>query len=201
MFKNTSPTTSAGSSTVQTDFIKSIEPHTAALYRYCLTLSGNRDDADDLLQNTLIKGYLKREAFLGQGSMIGWLCGIARNEYFDIHRTSSRRRAILDQASRGASGVTRSLPGGGAVPLSPEESAVNAESAAVLLRCLQEIPHDFREVVFLCDVEDMSYADAAEALSIPVGTVKSRHARGRERLRDAYERLNSLAPEIRQKVG
>ncbi|WP_437893024.1 sigma factor-like helix-turn-helix DNA-binding protein [Sorangium sp. So ce124] len=63
-----------------------------------------------------------------------------------------------------------------------------------LHRCLQEVPEEFRTVVVLCDIEEVGYNNVAELLGIPRRTVKSRHARGRARLRDPYERL--AAPRV-----
>jgi RNA polymerase sigma-70 factor, ECF subfamily len=64
----------------------------------------------------------------------------------------------------------------------------------VLLACLQELPEELRTVVVPCDIEEAGYDNVAELLGIPKGTVKSRHARGRARLRDACERL--AAPHV-----
>lgn len=58
----------------------------------------------------------------------------------------------------------------------------------MLLGCLAELPDDFRAAVVLCDVEELGYEEAAALLGVPIGTVKSRHARGRARLREVYER-------------
>lgn len=72
---------------------------------------------------------------------------------------------------------------------------MQGEHAGILMQCLQKLPEDFRAVVVLCDIEELGYDRAAEILGIPKGTVKSRHARGRARLREVFEATTSTRNE------
>ncbi|WP_438013694.1 RNA polymerase sigma factor [Sorangium sp. So ce315] len=168
-------------------FESAVRPALPRLYRFCISLCGARDQADDLFQNALLKAYLNAASFEGRSDLGVWLCGIARNEYVEAYRTEARRRGLLDRLVEACTEVLGVVPRA-EVP-SPEDVAILGQDTGVLLACLQEIPEEFRTVVVLCDIEDLGYDSVAEVLGIPKGTVKSRHARGRARLRDAYERL------------
>ncbi|WP_437284039.1 RNA polymerase sigma factor [Sorangium sp. So ce406] len=168
-------------------FESAVRPALPRLYRFCISLCGARDQADDLFQNALLKAYLNAASFEGRADLGVWLCGIARHEYLEAYRTEARRRGLLDRLIEACTEVLGVVPH--AEVQSPEEIAILSQDTGVLLACLQEIPEEFRTVVVLCDIEDLGYDNVAEVLGIPKGTVKSRHARGRARLRDAYERL------------
>lgn len=167
-------------------FEATLKPHLPRLYRFCLALSGAEDRADDLFQNTLIKAYLNFSSFEGRSDLVVWLCGIARHEHLEARRTEARRRGIFERfvdacaAALGLEENEEKHP-------SPETYAIEGEHAGLLMQCLQKLPEDFRAVVVLCDIEELGYDRAAEILGIPKGTVKSRHARGRVRLREVFE--------------
>jgi RNA polymerase sigma-70 factor, ECF subfamily len=173
-------------------FEAAVRPVLPRLYRFCFALSGDRDRADDLFQNTLVKAYLNAASFEGRSDLVVWICGIARNEHLETSRTDARRRGIFDRfvdACASALGL-----GPEAVERqSPEKSAIRSQQSDLLHACLQKLPEEFRAVVVLCDIEELGYDRAAEILGIPKGTVKSRHARGRARLREAYEKLSTIA--------
>jgi len=177
------------------EFEAAVRPVLPRLYRFCLALAGSRDRADDLFQNTLVKAYLNASAFEGRSDLVVWICGIARNEYLEARRTDARRRGIFE---RFVDACASALGFGAEAETveSPEASAMHRENANLLLVCLQKLPEDFRAVVVLCDIEELGYDRAAEILGIPKGTVKSRHARGRARLREAYEKLASREAEL-----
>jgi len=167
-------------------FESAVRPVLPRVYRFCLALSGSRDRADDLLQNTLIKAFTNAASFEGRSDLVVWLCGIARHEHLEQVRTESRRRGIFEQfidTCASALGFDRDE----ADKKSPNAMMMEREEASLLLTCLGTLPEEFRAVVALCDIEDLGYDEVAEILGIPKGTVKSRHARGRARLRVAYE--------------
>jgi RNA polymerase sigma-70 factor, ECF subfamily len=172
------------------DFQHFVQPHLPRLYRLCLTLCRNPSEADDLLQNALVKAYLHRASYEGRGSLISWLYGIVRHEHIEIVRTQRRRKSLLDVALDRWSDVLESWFGGpGKVEASPEDAAIMQQEAQSLLACLRSVREPFRTAVFLCDVEDMGYEEAAQVMGVAIGTVKSRHARGRAMLREAFEKL------------
>ncbi len=169
------------------EFEAAVRPSLPRLYRFCVSLCGDRDMADDLFQNALVKAYLNAASFEGRSELGVWLCGIARHEYLESRRTETRRQGLLARVVDACSEALGLLPGGEAS--SPEAVAILNQDTDLLLSCLKQLPEEFRTVVVLCDIEELGYDRVAELLGIPKGTVKSRHARGRARLRDVYEKV------------
>jgi RNA polymerase sigma factor (sigma-70 family) len=138
------------------------------LRSYARALCGNREDADDLVQSTLERAWLKATLWRGVADMRGWLFGIMHNLHVD-----SMRRARIPMVP-----IDDSTP---EIPVPPGQG--DRLAVMELAAALQQLPPEQREVLLLVALEDMPYADVAKALGIPVGTVMSRLARGRERLR------------------
>lgn len=170
-------------------FEAEVEPLLPRLHRLCLTMCRDKQEAEDLLQDALVRAYLHRDSFQGRGSLFGWLCGIARNQFIENRRALARRRSLLDSVLDGASAVLGSLFTGGAEQKDAETRLCQSEEAELMLRCLHALPEKYRLVVLLCDVEELGYEEAAASLGIPVGTVKSRHSRGRAQLGEAFKSL------------
>ncbi|NTX06520.1 RNA polymerase sigma factor [Myxococcus sp. CA040A] len=158
-----------------------VEPLLPRLHRFCLALCRSRQEAEDLLQDSLVRAFLNWDS-RDSGSWLGWLCGIARHQFLENRRTQARRRSLLDSVLEGASSVLGSLFEGGTEQPDPEARLCGAEEAELVLACLHALPEKFRLVVLLCDVEDLDYEEVARVLALPLGTVKSRHSRGRARL-------------------
>lgn len=158
-----------------------LQPHLPRLHRTCLALERNRDDAAELLQDAMVQAWRYRSAYDGSGSVFGWLYRIVQHQHLDRLRRNARRRRLW-------SGLTHTLlelwdsvlPSQG-----PDEFSEQIDSAEELLEALRAVAEPFRLVVQLCDVEELDYAAVAEVLGVPIGTVKSRHARGRAKLREA----------------
>jgi RNA polymerase sigma-70 factor, ECF subfamily len=147
--------------------------HVPRLRRYARALINNRELADDLVQDTLERALGRTELFRSGTDLRAWLFTIMHNIFVNQVRKSSAR------------GVHVSVDDDG---IPETEYAVPASQSGTLeVRdldfALQRLPADQREVVLLVGLEEMSYADVALALDIPVGTVMSRLSRGRERLR------------------
>ena len=159
------------------------------LHRLCLTLCRDRQEAEDLLQDSLVRAYLHRDGYQRRGSFFGWLCGITRNQFLESRRSLARRRSLLDSVLEGATSVLGSLFTGGAEQQDPESQVCHSEEAELLMRSLHTLPEKFRLVVLLCDVEELGYEEVSEVLGIPVGTVKSRHCRGRAQLGQCFRSL------------
>jgi RNA polymerase sigma-70 factor (ECF subfamily) len=167
-------------------FEASVRPFLPQIYRVCLALCRDADEADDLLQNSLVKAYTHARSFEGRSDLFGWICGIVRNEHMESVRTRLRRWSLLDTVLEGCSAALGTIFTGGSEEPSPEERAIHNQQWDTLLVCMRSLPEDHRMVLLLCDVEELSYERVAEILEIPVGTVKSRHARGRARLKEAF---------------
>ncbi|HEV7888602.1 MAG TPA: sigma-70 family RNA polymerase sigma factor [Acidimicrobiales bacterium] len=149
--------------------------HGRFLYTVAYRLTGNHDDAQDLVQEVLLR-VRRGLATYRPGSMEGWLSRITTNAFLDEVRRRRRRPAdaLGDNADR---------------VLPPQPSADEALAAEVLpdhvQAALTRLPEDFRAAVVLCDVAGLSYQEIGDALEIPVGTVRSRIHRGRALLREA----------------
>jgi RNA polymerase sigma-70 factor (ECF subfamily) len=138
------------------------------LRRYARALAGNRDDADDLVQDTLERAWSRAGLWRSVADMRAWLFGIMHNLHVD-----ALRRGRLATVS-----LAEDAPEGVAPPTQGERLAVLDLQAA-----LDRLVPEQREVLLLVALEDMAYADIARTLGIPLGTVMSRLSRGRERLR------------------
>ena len=175
-------------------FQSEVAPLLPQLHRLCLTLCRQPQEAEDLLQDALVRAFLYRETFQARGAFFGWLCGIVRNQFSENRRAQARRRSLMERVLAGASSVLGSVFTGGTEQPSPELQACHSQQASVLLRCLHELPEKFRLVVLLCDVEELGYEEVASILGVPVGTVKSRHFRGRAQLGVALKSLLAEQP-------
>jgi RNA polymerase sigma factor (sigma-70 family) len=147
--------------------------HGRFLYNVAYRLAGNDADAQDLVQEALIRVRRGLETYR-PGSLEGWLARIVTNVFLDEVRRRRRRPtgALPDDPDR-------VLP-----PTSPADAAVTSLSDDVQV-ALGSLPEDFRVAVVLCDVADLSYDDIAASTGVPVGTVRSRIHRGRRLLRAA----------------
>jgi len=143
------------------------------LRRYARALAGNRDDADDLVQDTLERAWAKSGLWRGVSDMRAWLFGIMHNLHVDAVRRP--RPPIIAVDADG-------LPEVAMAPTQSERLEVLDLQAA-----LAQLPVEQREILLLIALEDMAYGDVAKTLGIPIGTVMSRLSRGRERLRALME--------------
>lgn len=177
-------------------FEAEVEPLLPRLHRLCMALCRDQGEAEDLLQDGLVRAYLHRASYQGRGSFFGWILGIIRNQFVESRRAAARRRSLLETVIEGATSVLGCFFMGGTEPLDPESQACRSQEAALMLRCLHELPEKFRLVVLLCDIEELSHEEVASILGIPVGTVKSRHSRGRAQLGAAFEALSSEQAQV-----
>ena len=152
------------------------------LRRYARALVGNRDDADDLVQDTLERAWARSALWRGVADMRGWLFSIMHN----LHVDGVRRPRVTTQA------IDDDTPEVAMAPTQGERLAVMDLQAA-----LDQLPIELREIVLLVALEDMAYADVAKTLGVPIGTVMSRLSRGRERLRAL---LDGRSDAVRLKV-
>lgn len=170
------------------EFEAALGTHIPALRRLARWLTGDPHRADDLLQDTMVLALRFGDSFAEGTNMRAWLTRVMRNR----HISGVRRRALEQQImeSEGTHAVAywsvgamgrRAAGGDGGV--APEDGFCDTVVSA-----MDALRPEFREVVWLCDVEGMSYADAASAVSCPVGTIMSRLHRGR---RDLRRRLGS----------
>lgn len=149
--------------------------HGRFLYNVAYRLSGNDDDAYDLVQEALLRVRKGLETYR-PGSMEGWLSRIVTNVFLDEVRR--KRRRPVEVMPEDSERLLPSTPGAD----EPTDGLSDDVQAA-----LRRLPEDFRTAVVLCDVVGLSYEEIAEAISVPVGTVRSRIHRGRRLLRVALQ--------------
>jgi RNA polymerase sigma-70 factor (ECF subfamily) len=147
--------------------------HVPRLRRYARALISNRDLADDLVQDTLERALSRAAQFRLGTDLRAWLFTIMHNVFANQARKASVR-AVHVCVDDDASGVG---------DVAVQATQTHSLEVRDLDFALQRLPAEQREVVLLVGLEEMSYADVALALNIPIGTVMSRLSRGRERLR------------------
>ena len=157
------------------------------LYATALHLTRNRSDAEDLVQDTFVKAFRFQDRFRRGTNLKAWLYTILHNTWRNRIRDASRDTVDVDSERVEEAA---SLPGGPAALDTPEQILLRETLDADLQAALDGIPALFREAVWLRDVEEFSYAEIAEMLGVPIGTVMSRISRGRRLL---FKRL-SQAP-------
>ncbi len=157
------------------------------LYATALRLTRNRADAEDLVQDTFVKAFRFQERFRRGTNLRAWLYTILHNTWRNRLRDASRDTVDVDSERVEEAA---SPPGGPAALDTPERILLRETLDADLQAALDALPASFREAVWLRDVEEFSYAEIAEMLGVPIGTVMSRISRGRRLL---FERL-SQAP-------
>lgn len=152
-----------------------IEALIPRLRRFARALTGSREAADDLTQDTLERAWTKRELWQAGTNLRAWLFAVMHGVF--VNGTRRRRPTESLDALQFAGGE---CPDDGA---SVETGIALRDMRQALLR----LPDDQRQVVLLVGLEQFSYAEAAEVLGVPIGTVMSRLSRGRERLRQLLE--------------
>jgi RNA polymerase sigma-70 factor (ECF subfamily) len=141
-------------------------------------------DAEDVVQETFLRAWHGLARFRGESSLKTWLYAIALNRARARHGTLSRLRAVFTPGRTGEDDLFASLDAAADPALSPEENAVLAERRRRLREAVRALPDEFRTAVVLRDLEGLSYEEVAEVLVVPVGTVRSRLARGRALLKE-----------------
>ena len=157
-----------------------------SLYRTALRLTRNPADAEDLVQETYLKAFRSAGRFEPGTNLRAWLFTILHNTARNRARDRAREMVTID--SEAVERAAEGGPGSGdAVGATPESLLLRETLDPDLQAALDALPEAFREAVWLRDVEEFSYAEIAEMLSIPAGTVMSRISRGRRMLFDALK--------------
>jgi RNA polymerase sigma-70 factor (ECF subfamily) len=151
------------------------------VFRVARHLSGSREEAEDLVQETYARAFRSWRSFQPGTNLRAWLLRILTNLNIDRGRRNQRAPQttpleandyyLYDKLAESGSGAT------------DEERVVERLSQDDIVSALSAVPHDFRDVIVLVDIGDFSYADAAQILDIPIGTVMSRLHRGRRILK------------------
>lgn len=159
-------------------------PHMDAVYRFALRLSGSRDRAEDLVQDTFFRAYRAWDQYTPGTRCKSWLFTICRNVFLRQRERTQRHDEIISENVPKDSGSVPAVN-----PLwssteskDPAGSFFNSIVDAKILEAIDELPEEYRTAVVLSDLEGFSYNEVAEMMEVPVGTVKSRLFRGRRQL-------------------
>jgi RNA polymerase sigma-70 factor (ECF subfamily) len=156
-------------------------PLLQSLYQYARWLTRDPTEAEDLVQEAYLKGLRGFGGFIPGSNIRAWMFRILRNTFLT---SRSGLRAVPPLSLDDDPKLLNEMPDGA----TPESHLLRRADADVLQRAIEELPVEFREVLLLCDVEEMSYKEIAETLSIPIGTVTSRLIRARQKIRKAFSR-------------
>lgn len=164
------------------------------LYSYALVLSRDRTEAEDLVQETCLRAIRAMGSLRPDSNAKGWLVTILRNIWFNQLRQRRTVREVVeldlhvDDANRAADSRK-----------DPHATYVSNIEQEQVRTAIQQLPVEFREIIILREYEDLSYQEIAAVLECPLGTVMSRLARARSKLRDLLS-VESLAPRTVGKV-
>lgn len=165
----------------QEDFNEEILPHLDAMYNFALRLTTDPNDAEDLVQDTIVKAYRFFSSYEKGTNAKAWLFRILKNSYINNYRKKSKKPNQVDydevatfyETIRDERTDTSDL----------EDKMFRELIDDDISNALDELPEDFRTVVLLCDVEGFTYEEIANMLDVPIGTIRSRLHRGRNLLR------------------
>jgi RNA polymerase sigma-70 factor (ECF subfamily) len=149
-----------------------------SLYNFASWLLKNRSNAEDLVQETYLKALRSFASFQPGTNFRAWMFRILRNTFLSSCSTLDRRLTVQIDSED-------DVPLLPATSTTPESLLIERSQQNVVRDAIEQLPVTFREVLLLCDVEDVSYREISEILSIPVGTVMSRLARARKAVRES----------------
>ncbi|MBX3250307.1 MAG: sigma-70 family RNA polymerase sigma factor [Myxococcales bacterium] len=157
-------------------------PHLDALYATALRLTRSPSDAEDLVQDAMLKAFRFYESFEAGTNMKAWLLRILTNTFINRYRRSVRERRVFDGALAvpvGEGVMSQAAMRGLTSPIADAQRRLLGEE---IQRAVDELPEDHRVMILLADVEELSYKEIADIVGCPVGTVMSRLHRARKSL-------------------
>jgi len=161
------------------DFEREALPHLPALYSAALRMTRNERDAEDLVQDTVLKAFRFFDTFQPGTNCKAWIFRILTNSFCNRYREREREHEILHEAESTDANVEQ-FTAGTAAGRDVESALLGRIGSDDVERALAEVPQDFRMAVILADLEDFSYREIAEIMECPSGTVMSRLYRGRK---------------------
>lgn len=160
----------------QQEFEQLALPLLDPLYNFARWLANDATEAEDLVQETFAKALRGFDSFTPGTDFRAWAFRILRNTFLTSRTGLQAKLTVpLDPEDELPASVTWETP---------ESLAIASATRQALQSALEQLPVAYREVILLCDVEEMKYAEIAEVLSVPIGTVMSRLARGRKAMRE-----------------
>lgn len=166
----------------QQDFHEEIMPHLDSLHNFAIRLTSDVTDAEDLVQDTIVKAYRFFSTYEKGTNAKAWLFRILKNSYINNYRKKSKQPHQVDYSE--ISTYYESVRSEQSDTTDMETRMYRDMLDDKVSNALKTIPEDFRTVVLLCDVEGFTYEEIANMLDVPIGTVRSRLHRGRNLLKD-----------------
>jgi len=148
-----------------------------SLYNFARWLVHNSNDAEDLVQETYLKALRSFGSFQPGTNFRAWIFQILRNTFLTSCSKLERRMTVAMDSEEGGPELAVDTE-------TPETILMNRSNSQLVQRAIDDLPVHYRETLLLCEVEEMSYQEIAEILSIPIGTVMSRLARARKAVRE-----------------
>jgi len=172
--------------------------HTDALFGAAYRLTRNARDAEDLVQDSLLRAYRFWDSFEQDSNCKAWLLRIVTNTFINEYQRKKRSREVLDAATAEQDTTDGVLIHADANDRqTPERALLDRSVSDDVQRALDSLPEDFRTAVVLCDVQGLSYKEIAEIMQTPVGTVMSRLFRGRKLLATALREFATAEGYVR----
>jgi RNA polymerase sigma-70 factor (ECF subfamily) len=151
-----------------------------SLYNFARWLVRNPSDAEDLVQETYRKALHSFALFKPATNFRGWIFRILKNSFLSSRSGLERKMTVAMESEQDGSELA-------AERVTPEAILIERSNRQLVQRAIDELPVHYREVLILCEVEEMSYQQMAETLLIPIGTVMSRLARARRAIRESFK--------------
>jgi RNA polymerase sigma-70 factor (ECF subfamily) len=156
-----------------------------SLYNFARWTTRNSNDAEDLVQETYLKALRNFASFRPGTNFRAWMFQILRNTFLSSCSKLERRMTVaMDSEEDGPELAVETV--------TPETILMSRSSSQLMQRAIDDLPVHYRETLLLCEVEEMSYQEIAEILSIPIGTVMSRLARARKAVRVAIQKCITM---------
>jgi RNA polymerase sigma factor (sigma-70 family) len=149
-----------------------------SLYNFARWIARDSDDAEDLVQETYLKALRSFASFQPGTNFRAWIFQILRNTFLSSRTKFERRMTEALDSDEGEPELAVDTE-------TPETILINRSDSQLLQRAIDDLPVHYRETLLLCEVEEMSYQEIAQILSIPIGTVMSRLARARKAVRES----------------
>lgn len=165
----------------QREFDAEMIPHMDALYNFAIRLANDPNDAEDLVQDTIVKAYRFFASYERGTNAKAWLFRILKNSYINNYRKQSKQPFQVDYDE--ISTYYESVRSERSDTTDMEEIMYRELLDDEVTSALNRLPEDFRTVVLLCDIEGFTYEEIANMLDVPIGTIRSRLHRGRNLLR------------------
>ncbi len=164
------------------DFEALVSPWLDTLYASAVRLTRNEQQAEDLVQDTVMRAWRFFDKFEKGTNFRAWLFKILTNTFINSYRRSSREKSLQDESERQSVEARFFSADVTDQAQNPEDYLLDRVMSEEVLRSIDLLPIDFRMVVILADVQEFTYKEIADILDVPVGTVMSRLFRGRKQL-------------------